>query len=142
MFQIIQIFPFLLAFVWFHSLWLEHTVTHKNKTDIQNTHKIQTSKQKKKHKKHKNTGTPDDTAYLSMQAALDFRSEYGDKAIKNYIHNLAVNGGNILKNKWDTNLLFNNDYIGAMVNVQLPKSYFYYCFVFCKIYCDNIKKNK
>jgi len=65
-------------------------------------------------------GTKDYTPYLSMSSALDFRSSLGDRAIMDYIHNLAVNGGDVLASRWNTGVLVENDMVPAMVNVRLP----------------------
>ncbi|ETO35417.1 hypothetical protein RFI_01646 [Reticulomyxa filosa] len=66
-------------------------------------------------------GTNDDSGWLSMDGALNFREQWGDTAIMQYMHNLAVDGGYTLANMWDTNVMTtNNDTIGALVNVQLP----------------------
>jgi selenocysteine lyase/cysteine desulfurase len=67
------------------------------------------------------TGTQDYSAYLSVSASLDFRTQVGgDEAIMNYIHQLAVQGGNLLAKKWNTDLLIQEDMIAAMVNVRIP----------------------
>jgi selenocysteine lyase/cysteine desulfurase len=61
------------------------------------------------------TGTCDYSPFLAFPAALAFRAQFGDAAIKQYNHNLAVSGGNVLAQKWGTDVLFSSDIIGAMV---------------------------
>jgi selenocysteine lyase/cysteine desulfurase len=65
-------------------------------------------------------GTMDYSAYLSFPAALQFRNQFGDNAIMSYIHDLAVEGGQLLAEMWNTDLLVDPSMIGAMVNVRLP----------------------
>jgi len=67
-------------------------------------------------------GTNDDTAWMSMNSALDFRQQFGDDTIINYMHELAVDGGHLIANIWNTSLITknNNNVIPAMVNVRLP----------------------
>lgn len=40
----------------------------------------------------------------------------------NYIHNLAVDGGNLLASAWGTETLVPDHMIGAMVNVRIPST--------------------
>jgi hypothetical protein len=59
--------------------------------------------------------------FLSFPNALAWRDQFGgDANIMNYIHQLAITGGNILINAWGTEKLVSDDMIGAMVNVRLP----------------------
>jgi selenocysteine lyase/cysteine desulfurase len=65
-------------------------------------------------------GTMDYSAYQAFPAASQFRNKFGDQAIMDYIHNLAVQGGQLLAEMWSTDLLVDPSMIGAMVNVRLP----------------------
>ena len=69
-------------------------------------------------------GTDDHIAYISMLSALEFRkiiSNNNDKLIMEYCHQLAVNGGNLIANIWNTSRLVKNDMnVGNMVNIKLP----------------------
>lgn len=65
-------------------------------------------------------GTTDFSSYLAMADALDFRASLGDGDIIDYMHSLAVQGGQLLARAWGTELLVPEDMIAAMVNVRLP----------------------
>lgn len=65
-------------------------------------------------------GTNDYSPYLSFDEALKFRSLFGDREIIDYMHQLAVNGANILAEAWGTEKLTSDDMIGAMANVMVP----------------------
>lgn len=67
-------------------------------------------------------GTMDYSSYLSFTAAIYFRDTLmgGGQRIMDYIHNLAVAGGELLVKKWGTEMLVPTTMIGAMVNVRLP----------------------
>ena len=66
-------------------------------------------------------GTKDVTNIISMKDAILFRQSFGEDRIIDYIHNLAINGGNEIINIWGTNRVMNNDdNIGAMVNIRFP----------------------
>ena len=69
-------------------------------------------------------GTDDHTAYVSMLAALDFRkmiTNNNDRLIMEYCHKLAIEGGNLIVNIWNTSrLIRNDDYVGNMVNIVMP----------------------
>jgi len=61
------------------------------------------------------TGTQDYSAFLSMQSALDFRQQIGgDEAIMNYIHELAITGGNLLAKRWNTDYLIPPSMLGKI----------------------------
>ena len=58
-----------------------------------------------------------------MGAALDFRNSIGgEKKITEYMHMLAINGGQLMANEFGTELLFEEDFsrFAAMVDVRLP----------------------
>ena len=59
-----------------------------------------------------------------MSDALDWRENTnmggGDENIKEYIHNLAWNGGNLVAKLWNTSLLFGKNQTAAMVNIEFP----------------------
>jgi len=66
-------------------------------------------------------GTFDYSAYLSFTSAIAFRQSLGDDAIMIYMHQLAVAGGELLAEMWNTEMLFEDiSMIGAMVNVRVP----------------------
>jgi len=67
-------------------------------------------------------GTTDYSAYLAMEAALQFRARLGEDAIVQYIHTLAGQGGDVLAAKWGTERLVPDPQMGAMVNVRLPST--------------------
>ena len=63
------------------------------------------------------------TQFATMLAALDFRDAVAsgnDDEIMTYIHNLAVQGGQLLAQEWNTELLLPTDSFGAMVDVRVP----------------------
>ncbi|KAF9353494.1 hypothetical protein BGX26_008742 [Mortierella sp. AD094] len=67
------------------------------------------------------SGTMDYSTILSIEGALEFRKQYGEKAIINYMHRLAVQGGKIMAEILGTNVLTPHDQqVGSMVNVRLP----------------------
>jgi isopenicillin-N epimerase len=66
-------------------------------------------------------GTTDYTNYLSLVDAVAFRASLpgGDAGVIEYIHNLAVQGGQMLVDNWGTEML-PADMTAALVNVRLP----------------------
>jgi len=67
-------------------------------------------------------GTTDYTSYMAFPTALQFRADFGDQAIMDYMHNLASEGGTLLANLWGTEKLVDDSMIGAMVNVRIPST--------------------
>jgi len=67
-------------------------------------------------------GTSDYSSYLCFPTALEFRTQLGDKAIMDYMHNLASEGGSLLAQLWNTEKLVDDSMIGAMVNVRVPST--------------------
>merc|ERR1719502_518600 len=65
-------------------------------------------------------GTKDYGAFLSMPSALAFRATYGEEAIMQYTHNLAVEGGVLLAKAFGTQMLVPPELISSMVNVEVP----------------------
>eukprot|EP01083_Nonionella_stella_P189737 702317_1 len=70
-------------------------------------------------------GSSDQTTYLAMGAALDFREKMShqknDDLWIEYCHHLAINGGKTVADKWETSrLIENDDYVANMVNIKLP----------------------
>ncbi|KAG0356205.1 PLP-dependent transferase [Gamsiella multidivaricata] len=66
-------------------------------------------------------GTMDYSSMLSIEGALEFRKQYGEKAIVHYTHKLAVQGGRIMAEILGTDVLTPHDQqVGNMVNVRLP----------------------
>jgi selenocysteine lyase/cysteine desulfurase len=65
-------------------------------------------------------GTRDYTPWLGMADAIAWRNSLGDAAIIEYMHTLAVQGGNVMAAAWGTEKLVDDSMIGAMVNVRLP----------------------
>ena len=67
------------------------------------------------------TGTKDFTAYISMGAALDFRSLLGgEERIMSYTSGLAAWAGDHLTELWGTSRLSPPAFEGNMINVVLP----------------------
>ena len=66
------------------------------------------------------TGTRDYTAFCSIPAAMDYRTSLGDKEIMDYMHTLAVEGGQAVAGIWNTSLLANASMIGSMVDIRVP----------------------
>lgn len=65
-------------------------------------------------------GTKDYSAYLSVTDALAFRRSLGTEAeIIEYMHDLAVRGGELLSRAWRTRMI-PASVTAAMVNVELP----------------------
>lgn len=44
----------------------------------------------------------------------------GKEAIMGWMHNLAIEGGKLLSNRWGTELLVDSSMTSAMVNVRIP----------------------
>jgi len=65
-------------------------------------------------------GTSDVSAFLSFVDGIEFRTSLGDSAIMDYMHSLAVAGGELLASMWGTETLISSDMIGSMTNVRLP----------------------
>lgn len=65
-------------------------------------------------------GLADYSSFLAVPAALDFRAQYGDKAIMDYCHQQAVDGGSVLVAAWGTDKLVDDVMIAAMTNVRIP----------------------
>lgn len=66
------------------------------------------------------------TQFATMLAALDFRNVVtcgNDNEIMNYMHTLAVRGGRLLAQEWNTELLLPTDSFAAMVDVRVPCTY-------------------
>eukprot|EP01097_Dermamoeba_algensis_P005075 TRINITY_DN3237_c0_g1_i1.p1 TRINITY_DN3237_c0_g1~~TRINITY_DN3237_c0_g1_i1.p1 ORF type:complete len:271 (+),score=61.83 TRINITY_DN3237_c0_g1_i1:494-1306(+) len=66
------------------------------------------------------TGTRDYTGYCALLAAFEFRDKFGDEKIMNYNHQLAIQVGKYLANRWNTHVLAPADMIGSMVDILLP----------------------
>jgi len=66
------------------------------------------------------TGTYDYSAYLSMSEALKFRETFGEHDIMKYIHQLAIDGGELLAKTWKTEFLIDQSMTGAMCNIRIP----------------------
>lgn len=67
------------------------------------------------------TGTRDYTAFAALPAAFAFRDFLGgEEQIISYCHNLAVEAGWYLADRWNTGLLVAEEMSGFMVNVILP----------------------
>ncbi|CAO3565573.1 unnamed protein product [Mortierella alpina] len=66
-------------------------------------------------------GTMDYSTMLSIEGALEFRKQYGEKAITNYMHSLATEGGRVMAEILGTNVLTPHDHqVGSMFDVRLP----------------------
>ena len=70
-------------------------------------------------------GTKDYANWLAFPAALDWRANHteGESDIVEYMHSLAVSGGTLLAQAWNTSVLAPPDLIAAMVNVALPSTF-------------------
>jgi hypothetical protein len=66
-------------------------------------------------------GTTDYTNYLSLVDAVNYRASLpgGDAGVMSYMHQLAVDGGQVLVESWETEML-PADITAALVNVRLP----------------------
>ncbi len=91
-------------------------------------------------------GTNDHTAWLSMTAAIEFRQNIcgGDENIKKYIRNLCLNVNDLLVNKmWNTsNLLTDESYYAALVNIEMPTNNYTKCQMLQDQIYQNVDKNK
>ena len=66
-------------------------------------------------------GTMDDSIWMSMHGALDFRERFGDRDIIQYLHSICMEGADVLSTMWNTSLLvYNEENIGSMINPILP----------------------
>ncbi|KAF9419560.1 hypothetical protein BGZ94_009371 [Podila epigama] len=66
-------------------------------------------------------GTQDYSSIMSIEGALEYRKQFGEDAIINYTHQLAVEGGKAMAKILGTDLLTLEDHhIANMVNVRLP----------------------
>lgn len=66
-------------------------------------------------------GTMDDSIWMSMNASLDFREKFGEQEIIDYIHDICMEGGNLLTEMWNTSLLiYNEENIGSLINPIFP----------------------
>jgi hypothetical protein len=69
-------------------------------------------------------GTMDYSPYMTVPAALKFRNEIGgEEAIRNYTHNLALQAGEYLAQRYGTEVLQTEEQLGCMVDVRLPVNY-------------------
>ena len=66
-------------------------------------------------------GLKDYVPFAMMRIALDFREKIGDDRIIDYIHNMAIQGGQRVAEIWGTRMYIDNEeYIAALVTVVLP----------------------
>ncbi|KAG0018906.1 hypothetical protein BGZ81_010028 [Podila clonocystis] len=66
-------------------------------------------------------GTNEYSSLMSIQGALAYRKQFGEDAIINYTHNLAVEGGKAIAKILGSNVLTPDDHqVGNMVNIRLP----------------------
>jgi len=66
-------------------------------------------------------GTMDYSPYMTVTAALEFRTEIGgEEVIRNYTHGLAKFGGEYLAGRYGTEVLQSDEQMGSMVDVRLP----------------------
>jgi selenocysteine lyase/cysteine desulfurase len=66
------------------------------------------------------TGTMDYSSYMTIPAALEFRRSIGEEVIRNYTHGLAREGGQLLAERFGTEVLQSEEQMGSMVDVALP----------------------
>ena len=63
----------------------------------------------------------DYSSYMAVPAALTFRQLIGgEEKIRNYTHDLAMEGGAYLAQRYGTSVLQFEDQMGSMVDVELP----------------------
>ncbi|KAI9255202.1 pyridoxal phosphate-dependent transferase [Phascolomyces articulosus] len=70
-----------------------------------------------------NYGAHDHCTFLCVGPAIEYRKSLGgEDAIREYCHNLAVEGGNLVAERLGTQVMDNQDHtlIGSMVNVEIP----------------------
>ncbi len=65
-------------------------------------------------------GTHDQTAWLSVSAALAFINEIGADKMRSYGHNLALDARKMLTNAFGSNILAPDDMIGMLATIALP----------------------
>jgi len=66
------------------------------------------------------TGTMDFSSYMTIPTAMAFRASIGEETLRNYTHQLAVEGGALVARVLGTVVLQTEDQIGNMVDVELP----------------------
>ena len=66
-------------------------------------------------------GTRDPSAYLAAPAAIEFLRELGPERVRAYNHGLAWNGARLLCERWDQPLLLEEEMVGTMATVPLPR---------------------
>ena len=65
-------------------------------------------------------GTRDASAQQALPAALDFRETFGDVAIRDHNHDLAVRAAHMLSDAWKTPIGAPDALLGSMAVVRLP----------------------
>ncbi|KAF9323428.1 hypothetical protein BG006_001466 [Podila minutissima] len=66
-------------------------------------------------------GTNEYSSLMSIQGALAYRKQFGEDAIINYTHNLAIEGGKTMAKILGSSVLTPHDHqVGNMVNIRLP----------------------
>lgn len=66
-------------------------------------------------------GTRDPSTWLSITAALEFYRSLGEKNIRDYNHDLAIQAANFLTNKWGIQLNYPENCYGSIVSLPLPR---------------------
>jgi isopenicillin-N epimerase len=66
------------------------------------------------------TGTRDPSAWLAIGAALDYRAQYGDRAIMTHNSDLARQAATMLARRWRTRVGAPGQMLGSMVTIELP----------------------
>ena len=66
------------------------------------------------------TGTRDASAWLSIPAALDFHAKMGGASLRARNHDVAVQSGHALAQRWGTELGAPDELYGSMVTVRIP----------------------
>ena len=73
------------------------------------------------HRNFEFTGTRDNTNFLAIKEALEFRMEIGDQRIKKYIHDIAWASAKELSTLWKTRILVSNEAMNpALVCIEIP----------------------
>ena len=65
-------------------------------------------------------GTRDPSPWMAAPAGFAFLDELGWPALRSYNHGLAWSGANMLADRWQTSLGFDQEHIGFMATVPLP----------------------
>lgn len=68
-------------------------------------------------------GTRDPSAWLAAPAALELLAEFGAEEVRRYNHELALEAGERLANRWGTQFRTPRSMVASMVSVPLPERF-------------------